>query len=148
VRGGIARGERVLCFTDEVSPAELLQCLSERALDVDEYVKSTQLSVATARESYLARGVFHPNCVVDQWKTTVKRALERGYSGLRVSGELSWALRNIPGREYLVEYERQIDHDIFAKYPVTGMCEFDMRRFDASWVERIFDLHGMIATSA
>lgn len=147
IRGGIARNEQVLCFTDEQSASDLLAKLRARNVDVDRYVATSQVVVATAQQSYLVGGSFQPDTVVDQWKDTVQQALAHGFSGLRVSGDLAWANRNVPGGEHFVAYERRIQREIFEQYPVTGLCEFDMRRFDPSWLERIWDLHSVIATA-
>jgi hypothetical protein len=36
-------------------------------------------------------------------------AAKAGYSGFRISGEMSWALSDLPGTERLIEYEANVN---------------------------------------
>ncbi len=72
-----------------------------------------------------------------------------GFTALRVAGDMTWITRGVPGAARIDEYERRLEGEIFAKYPVIGLCEFDARRFDGSWPQIIDDLHprGIVAVA-
>ncbi|WP_449064983.1 MEDS domain-containing protein [Planomonospora algeriensis] len=126
ITGGLARGERVLYFTDRRSPQTVHSWLP--ADDLAAALCSGQLSVRTAEDSYLAAGRFDADAMVTALKEETERSLRDGYTGLRVSGEMSWALRDVPGAGELEEYEREVAA-VFATGLATAVCHYDTRLF-------------------
>jgi|SRR5579884_298769 len=141
VAAGLQRDERVLYFTDEESPSDVLERLCARGISVERPVQTTQLAVATSVQSYLSSGRFDVEATIQQWIEAASRATNDGFSALRVAGDMSWAMRAVPGAEHLSEYERRIQDEIFASQPITGMCEFDLRRFSRDSLKWISALH-------
>ncbi|MGW0417639.1 MEDS domain-containing protein [Streptomyces sp. NPDC003015] len=125
---GLARGERVLYFADRHAPAAVLGWLRAGGVDPDAATASGQLRVATADDSYLASGAFDPDAMVASLREEARHSLAAGYSGLRVSGEMSWALREAPEVERLAEYEVKV-HSVFAGQPASAICQYDARQF-------------------
>jgi len=41
-------------------------------------------------------------------RSQTERALAEGYAALRVTGEMSWASRDLPGSERLIDYEAKL----------------------------------------
>jgi signal transduction histidine kinase len=56
------------------------------------------------------------------------QALSEGYSALRVTGEMSWALKGLPGSEKIIEYEAKLN-DFFPGSNCLAICQYDRRRF-------------------
>jgi hypothetical protein len=69
--------------------------------------------------------------------------LEDGHAGGRVSGEMSWALRGIPGSDRLMEYEALVN-GVLATHPVTAICQYDARRFDGQLIFDVLKVHPMM----
>jgi anti-anti-sigma regulatory factor len=141
VREGLSRNERIFCFTDGRDPNDVLRTWSQRGIDVDRARDRSQLTIATTRESYLASGVFDPDALIGGWGKMAKGARHDGFSGVRVIGAMEWATRSIPGAEHLRSYEERIQREVFPAYPITGLCEFDLRYFNAADAEWIVRLH-------
>ncbi|RQV99013.1 hypothetical protein EH221_00980, partial [bacterium] len=54
-------------------------------------------------------GKFIVDEMLGRLKAFYEEAIEKGYSHTRVSGEMSWALRGIPGSDRLMEYEAWVN---------------------------------------
>ncbi|MFG3100662.1 MEDS domain-containing protein [Streptomyces sp. NPDC048182] len=135
---GLRRGERVMYFADTSAPAEVLGWLAGSGTDPGPALATGQLAVTTADESYLAAGSFDPDAMVAGLWQEVEASLAAGYTGFRVSGEMGWALRDVPGAERLAEYETKVNA-VFAGGPASAICQYDTRRFSA---EQLAAFHG------
>ncbi|MFJ4833770.1 MEDS domain-containing protein [Streptomyces sp. NPDC088747] len=129
--GGLARDERVMYFADRSTPGQVLSWIREAGTDPAPALNSGQLTVTTADDSYLATGTFDADAMVATLHQEVTDALAAGFTGFRVSGEMGWSLRNLPGAERLGEYETKAT-DVFAGHPASAICQYDARRFDAA----------------
>jgi hypothetical protein len=90
---------------------------------------------ASAVDTYCPDGHFVPDRMLERLRDMY--ALHpAGCAGARVTGEMTWALRGIPGSDRLIEYEGRIN-DLSQTYPTTVLCQYDMRKFDGA---TIFDL--------
>ncbi|MCK2212232.1 MEDS domain-containing protein [Actinomadura sp. ATCC 31491] len=130
VSAGLDRGERVMYFTDDPAPDGVRDWLAEAGVDVSGAVASGRLEVLTAADSYLGPGRFDPDLMIALLRTTVGDSLAAGFAGLRVTGEMSWALRELPGAERLEDYERRVT-GLFAEGDSAALCQYDARRFPA-----------------
>lgn len=128
LRRGLELGERVVYFADANAPEQVIGWLEADGLETAPRLASGQLAVTTARESYLAQGAFDPEVMLDGLREEVDASLASGYPGVRLSGEMDWALRDVPGAERLHEYEAGIDA-IYTGRRVSGICQYDARRF-------------------
>ncbi|MEU5665136.1 MEDS domain-containing protein [Streptomyces longwoodensis] len=131
---GLRQGERVLYFADRNAPDEVLGWLRAAGIDPGPLVSRGQLAVTTADDSYLASGTFDPDTMVAVLRQEVTASLAAGWTGFRVSGEMGWALRGVPGADRLAEYETKVDA-VFAEGRSSAICQYDARLFDAG------DLH-------
>ena len=61
-------------------------------------------------------------------QTETERALADGYAALRVTGDMSWALRGIPGVNQLIQYEARLN-TFFPGSRCLGLCQYDRRHF-------------------
>ncbi|MET9570563.1 MEDS domain-containing protein [Streptomyces virginiae] len=125
---GLARGERVLYFAEQQDPAVVLEWLRPAGAEVDTAVARGQLRVTTADDSYLAAGRFDAETMVATLRQEVTDSLKAGYTGLRVSGEMSWGLRDVPGVDQLAEYEAKVNA-VFAGQRASAVCQYDARLF-------------------
>jgi PAS domain-containing protein len=108
LRRGLEKGEKVVYVADARSSKAILGYLRRDRLKVDSYLASGQLSFLNVDQAYLRGGVFDPNRMINLMRAETKRALAEGYAALRVTGEMSWAVRRRPGLERLVEYESKL----------------------------------------
>ncbi|MEU7096884.1 MEDS domain-containing protein [Streptomyces longwoodensis] len=132
---GLRQGERVLYFADRNAPDEVLGWLAAVGIDPGPLISRGQLAVTTADDSYLASGTFDPDAMVAVLRQEVDASLAAGYTGFRVSGEMGWALREVPGADRLAEYETKVNA-VFAEGRSSAVCQYDARLFGPD------ELHG------
>jgi hypothetical protein len=134
---GVKRGEIVRYFADTTTPEEVHTWLAELGIAPG---KDDAFRVVKAENSYCPDGIFVPQQVIDNAVARYTTARAAGYTGSRVTGEMSWALRDIPGSERLLEYEiglNRIEND----FPYIGMCQYDARIFDGATLFKILQVH-------
>ena len=125
---GLERREKVLYIVDAHTAEAVLDYLRERALDVDSFLASGQLAILTRADAYLRDGRFDPDRMLDLLRSETERALAEGWTALRVTGEMTWALRGEPGSERLIEYESRLN-EFFPGSRCLAICQYDRRRF-------------------
>ncbi|MCZ7400963.1 MAG: MEDS domain-containing protein [Candidatus Methanoperedens sp.] len=96
-----------------------------------------------AQDVYCPCGKFVPSEMLTRLSGCYDQAIIAGYPGARVSGEMSWALKGIPGSERLMEYEALIN-TLCDKHPVTPICQYDARRFDGATLLNVLKVHPMM----
>ena len=69
--------------------------------------------------------------------------IEDGIIGARVSGEMTWALKGLPGSEKLMEYEAQVNN-VLVTHPVTAICQYDANQFDGGTIIDVLNVHPMM----
>ncbi|WP_447002209.1 MEDS domain-containing protein [Saccharothrix isguenensis] len=137
---GLAAGDRVLYFADRQSPSTVLGWLTSTGVDTGSALLDGQLRVVTAEDSYLAAGRFTPAAMIATLRQEVDDSLVSGFRGLRVCGEMSWALRGVTGSERLEDYEREVD-EVFTGRPMSAICQYDARLFPTDRLETFQHCH-------
>lgn len=128
LRQGLERGEKVVYVVDAHTAETILGYLRDDGVDVEPYLIRGQLSILTHNEAYLREGVFDPEGMIALLRTEAKRARTEGYPALRVTGEMTWTLRGLPGSERLIEYEAKLN-EFFPGSQCLAICQYDRRRF-------------------
>ncbi len=134
---GIQHGEIIRYFADTTAPEEILAWLSEMGIERKE---DDSFRIIKAESAYCPDGSFVPQQVIDNLVARYATAKAAGYSGSRACGEMTWALKDIPGSERLLEYEvslNMVDND----FPHTGMCQYNARLFDGATLFQILQVH-------
>ncbi|MGQ9594580.1 MAG: MEDS domain-containing protein [Anaerolineae bacterium] len=144
LREGLARGEKVIYLTDAHTEETLLDYLREGGVNPDPYLTRGQLVFLTARDVYLEGGSFDPERMIARLDALTQEALAEGYTALRETGEMTWALQGLPGSERLREYEARLEA-FFRKGTCIGLCQYDRRRFDAETLLEVVRLHPLVA---
>ncbi|MGE0872074.1 MAG: MEDS domain-containing protein [Kofleriaceae bacterium] len=140
IRSGIGRNEKVLYLVNVTSIEQLKATLSAAGIDVERLLAKGQLVIVTAKDSYLKEGQFEPDRMLQVLQDETDKALAEGYSALRATGEMTWALAGEPGSERLIEYESRVNE--FTKTnKFYGLCQYDRRRFDAEMLLDILHTH-------
>ncbi len=140
IRQGLNRHQKVIYITDAHTADQVLGYLEDDGIKVEKPLNSGQLTLMTASDSYLKDGEFDPDRMIRMLDSEAKKAIDEGYSALRVTGEMSWALRNCPGAGRLIEYEAKLNNFIPGQ-PVVALCQYDRRRFDAGILRHVLRTH-------
>jgi len=137
---GLERGERVLYVTDFHIPAEILNYLRAAGLDADAYLARDQLRLLAVADAYMRDGAFDPARMIALLEQETTQALRDGFRALRVTGEMTWALRGLPGSDRLIEYEIALDR-FFETHAALALCQYDRRRFSPVMLLRVIEVH-------
>jgi len=128
LREGILAGDKVICVMDDPDVEQVTKPLS-LVLDVEASVSSGQLDLLRSDNAYIPDGTFCLDRMLDFWEAGVGGAVRRsGYSFVRAVGEMTWALRDLPGVGDLVRYEARLNR-FLPRYPQVILCLYDLERF-------------------
>jgi anti-anti-sigma regulatory factor len=142
VRDGLRQGQRILCITDSVPEALLREQLRRRGLPVNQATQAGQLTVAASTEGYLTDGSFSASRAIGMLGGHMLRARRDGYRGLRVTGDMCWALRPIAGVAELMTYEESFT-DLLADEKATAVCQYDRQCFDTVTLAGVAAAHAV-----
>lgn len=124
---GLSNKEKCLYIADENTVDEVKAGLLIHGVDVEGCLKTGQLSILTARESYLRPGRFILDDMISQIDSFVDRAVNEGYSGARAAGEMTWLIRELSGLEEFFEYEKVLN-GVFRNRPVKLLCQYNSKK--------------------
>jgi hypothetical protein len=133
---GLQNKEKVSYFAFKASKEEVLESLKKAGAAVNEQ----NLDVLKADETYCSNGRFVPEEMLETLRQFYKSSIEKGYKSCRVSGEMHWALQNIPGSERLMEYEALVNN-VLVTHPVTAICQYDARKFSGETIINCLKVH-------
>ena len=147
MRPGLERNEKVLCIVDARTAETVKGYLQDDGVDAAKYVESGQFAILSVSESYMLGGVFNPDMMIELLKSETQKALNDGYSALRVMGEMTWALRGFPGSERLLEYEAKLN-EFLPESKALVICQYDSRRFEPTMLLEILATHPIVAVGS
>ena len=98
---GVSAGDRCPAVVDTSEPLDALGTAGGAADRAD------QLTVLASRDVYLTDRGFDMDGMLDFYGAELRGVAEgrSGYDCIRTAGEMTWALRDIPGVEDLLAYE-------------------------------------------
>lgn len=130
-------------LADVPTRAELPGVLDELGLTAAIRNFPGQVAMATAHESYYPDGIFEPDAMLAGLRATYLRRRAAGLAGVRIAGEMSWLLRDVPGAEHVVPYESRLN-TLLEEVPVTLMCQYDLRQFDGALIFDVMSVHPLM----
>ncbi len=144
---GLEQHEKVLYIIDTHTADAILTYLDDVGFDPKPYLDSGQFAILTHRESYMKGGSFDPDRMIDLLKSETEKAVKEGYAALRVTGEMTWALRGLPGSEKLFEYEAKLN-DFIPGSKALAICQYDRKQFNAEMLLKVMSTHPIIVIGA
>lgn len=140
LREGLRAGDKCICVVDATEPDAVLANLTGDD-DLRPPLASHQLEVLSSRQTYLRDGAFSTRTMIDFWDRSVGTALrDPGFTFARAVGEMTWALRDLPGVAELVTYESELNR-FLPQYPQVILCLYDLERFSGELVVDILKTH-------
>jgi signal transduction histidine kinase len=140
IRDGIRRGEKCVYVADDLTLDRVADELAKGGVDVGEAVGWGSLDLVTKREAYLKSGSFDPGGMVEFLGSAVEKAAQEGFTGFRVTGEMTWALGSECGCERIIEYEALLGN-FFPGSKATAICQYNRNRFPASTIRDVLRTH-------
>jgi len=140
LRKGLELGQKVMYIVDAHTAETILDYLEHDSVDVKRYLECGQLLILTQNESYIRNGVFSPDDMINLLRSETEKVLAEGYTALRVTGEMTWALHGLPGSERLIEYEIKLNN-FFPGSKSLAICQYDKRRFSPTILMDVLHTH-------
>jgi hypothetical protein len=123
---GLAAGDKCVCIVEATGRPALLEEVGSR-VDLDACLASGQLELLTAAESYLRRGVFSADEMLEFWRDSLDRSLHHdGFAFASTSGDTSGLVDLIGDFDEFAVYESRLNR-LAAEYPHTVLCLYDVR---------------------
>lgn len=126
LRDGLHTDQKCVCVVD-TDPDPVLDTVGTD-VDVAVVPGRRQLEVLSAEDTYLRDGSFSTEGMLDFLEHGASAHLQGGYGFVRWVGEMTWALRQMPGVEELAEYEARLNRFV-PRYPQAILCMYELDRF-------------------
>jgi PAS domain S-box-containing protein len=146
LREGLERGERVSYLHDAHASETILDYLRADGVEVERYLATGQLDLREARAALLNGGKLAPEAALLAHALEVERAVEHGYTGLRVTWEMSWATQKRTGSGCLMELECK-SQALFADHLLISLCQYDRRCFTPAQLLEAIAVHPEIISA-
>lgn len=138
---GLARNEQVVSIRDAcVCKAHVARLREAKAFPVDEAIATNRLRVLASEETYLHSGVFEVDRMFRMIAQTLQEATRSGFKRVRTCGDMSWALRDMPGTDELMQYESRVNQ-LTKEHDCTLMCTYDTNRFSGRAIMDVLATH-------
>ncbi|HVN19416.1 MAG TPA: MEDS domain-containing protein [Dongiaceae bacterium] len=139
---GLQNRERCVYIAHENTLTDIRAEFKEAGIDIDAVSARGALSILTTHDTYLRHGIFEPDRMIADLDRDVRFALELGFTGLRVTGEMSWALDLPSALSRLCEYEQELCR----RWPAQlgGLCQYNESIFSADVVDRMAGCHCVV----
>jgi sugar-specific transcriptional regulator TrmB len=121
---GLKNGEAAAYVTSDTSPNRIREDMKRFGIKVSEYEKKHALRVLSYEDIYIIDGKFDLATTVALWKRLYNEALEKGFTGMRVTGEVSCFFKHGLVQE-LIEYEKAL-HTVL-DIPMIAICAYDAK---------------------
>jgi sugar-specific transcriptional regulator TrmB len=119
---GLDNGEAVKYVCSEESLNDIRDAMTEFGIPAADYERTGALELMHYTDIYIRDGKFSVLDVMDEWDKYYTNALDGGFTGLRVTGEMSCFMKHALVDE-LIEYEKAL-HTIL-DIPLTAICAYN-----------------------
>lgn len=113
---------------EQLDAEEARSCLARALPCFKEFLERGQIEIIPCTEWYAIDGVFNSPRVLDGLAERLHKALARGFSGLRLSGDTSW-LDKDSWKDFQA-YEQKVN-DTIGRYNIISLCAYSLERCDA-----------------
>ena len=136
---GVYAGHKCTCIIDDGVEAVRLALGGDGRAPAN--AASHQVDIRCSQETYLRRGRFSTQEMLDFWDDSVGAALnEEGFRFVRSAGEPTWTLKDLPGLDDFLTYEAELNR--FApRYPQVLLCLYDLDHFGGEILVDILKTH-------
>jgi PAS domain S-box-containing protein len=121
-----------------ISMEEAKGALAGAVPDLDRHLADEDMEILNGLDWYLEENVFNLERVTRAWDAKLKRALARGYEGMRVSGDTFW-LTEKDWKDFCA-YEKQLN-DFITDQPMTVLCTYPLAKSAAAEILDVMDVH-------
>src|SRR3984893_12257742 len=134
-KAGLGSNEFCMWAVSEpLEGAEAIEALRQGIPGFDRHLKKGSIEILQGSEWYLKGDEFDMQRITGGWHAKLNHALDRGYEGMRISGNAFW-LESNHWKEFY-EYEQELDKSL-AYQPMIVLCTYPL---DASRAVDVLDV--------
>jgi signal transduction histidine kinase len=124
--------------SDPIDVKEAAHALKKATPGFDRYIAEQKIEILSHVDWYLKGGRFDPKRVFNGWNKKLNQALERDYTGMRVSGNVGW-IENRVGKDF-IKYEKGLDRFLSKKRMIV-LCTYPLKKTQAKDVLNVAVVH-------
>lgn len=141
---GLEQGEKCFYVVDSRTAKQIRHLLIKEGIDAESVEQSGQLVIRHQSDAYTQEGFFDPDRMIALLISETEKALSEGYTALRVTGEMTWVLKGLPGSEKVIEYEAKLNSDLFPKNPCVAICQYNRQQFNPEIIKGVILTHPIV----
>ncbi len=141
IHSALLRNERCIYITDDLDTSLVQEKIYSLTKSLN---KVNDVEILTTANTYSKNGKFNPDKLITMIKELANEAIADGYTGLAITGEISWVLDYEDGESLIIEYEWKLNEYIFNSYQVSALCRYNIHKFSDEMIKNIIQLHPII----
>ena len=142
--GGGLDGEDTVVYVTDAGPGELPGLAGHAGhAGLAEHADRGRLRLLPWRRAAMRGGHFDPGRMLATLRAEVDRAVAAGARAVRITAEMSWAVRDA-GVDRVLECERQFAAAVAASTMITAICQVDRRRLTEEEVAALRGAHEVV----
>ncbi len=124
-KAGLESNEFCMWFTAHLTLDEAREALSQAVPNLDHYIDQGQMELIPHNEWYLRDGAFNAQPVLSGWISKLNSGRDRGFAGLRISGNTFW-LENKDWKDFVL-YE-SVANSLIHRHQIIAICTYPLNR--------------------
>jgi PAS domain S-box-containing protein len=129
-KAGIENNEFCVWVASEpLNEQEAKEALEKAVPDLARYLAKGQIEILAYTDWYLKGGRFESDKVLAGWVDKLGKALAKGFSGLRFTGNTFWLEKD--GWKDFTDYEAAVN-SVIGNYKMLALCTYSLDRCDAA----------------
>jgi PAS domain S-box-containing protein len=128
----------VVSNSELITVEEAKRALEQAVPDFDRHLSEGNIEILDGHDWYFEKNVLNLERVMSSWDAKVKRALARGYDGLRASADTFW-LAEQDWKDFC-HYEKQVN-DWITDQTMTVLCTYPLAKSGAAEVLDVVESH-------
>lgn len=125
-RAGLQSNEFCMWVTSEPLVVEdAVKAMKKAAPRFEDYLKKGQMEIIPHDQWYTKGGSFEEKRVLAGWVSKLESALEKGFDGLRLTGNTFWIEKK--DWDAFTDYEAAVD-SVLGNYRMIAICTYSLRK--------------------
>jgi hypothetical protein len=140
-REGLDQGEKNLHIVDPAFALEHRERLACAGIDSHAHEACGRLDVLTWHQGYFNEaGAFDKDRMLATLDRLTGAGRDAGYTGVRIMGNMDWALADHPGAETLLEYEVAVN-EVLSRNRQPAVCVYDIEKLTGAMMMDLLRTH-------
>jgi PAS domain S-box-containing protein len=136
---GLENNEFCMWVTSEpLGVEDAKTALKEKVKNLDDYIRKGQIEILDYKQWYTATGRFEADKVLEGWVEKEKQAIEKGFDGLRLTGNTFWLKKK--DWQSFADYEAVVN-SVIRKHRMLAICSYSLDRCQAEEVIDVVNNH-------